>query len=350
MDRLRQLALIPFGEGVGVRQEVTVAAAEHVVAAHVAVLALEAGVVYTEPLLKLEEFLGLLFSEEVNAAQLAGEDQHLAVGIEDFGIEVGGHQILGKGDGAMVGEDDDGRILDVGADRLSKLLGAGRFILSDGHLAEEDFDFGQDALGDRLMSNGECGRMGRMAVDDAHHFRVVPIGGEVKQDFAGAFLDTTNLLALVVNDAAVVRLHEALADTGRRTKNLPLVQANGDIAIVGGSEALVIKATADFADLFTQLTFAGGHGSLSVSAPTGRDKLAQGNALDSGFVCVVQASTGRDKVGRCRLLSPLWGLLSLRCLLTQGVALGDVLTALWAVLLASCSQMPFIQNARAVCV
>ena len=104
---LCQFALIPLGESVGIGQEIAVTAAKHVVAAHVAILALEAGIVDAEPLLEFEQFLRLLLGKEIDAAQLTGEDQHLAVGIQDFRVEVGRHQVLGKGDGAVVRQDDD---------------------------------------------------------------------------------------------------------------------------------------------------------------------------------------------------------------------------------------------------
>ena len=38
--------------------------------------------------------------------------------------------------------------------------------IGDRHLAEEDLDLGQDALGDRLVGHGEGGGVRRMAVDD----------------------------------------------------------------------------------------------------------------------------------------------------------------------------------------
>ena len=57
--------------------------------------------------------------------------------------------------------------LDNGTMVLAKLLIAGRLVLGDRHFAEENLDFRQHALGDRLMSDGERGGMRRMAMDDA---------------------------------------------------------------------------------------------------------------------------------------------------------------------------------------
>src|SRR5262249_19797463 len=61
-----------------------VAAAEGVVAAQVAVLAaVEALVVVAEPLLQVEQLPGLALREVVDVAELVGEDQDLAVGVDD---------------------------------------------------------------------------------------------------------------------------------------------------------------------------------------------------------------------------------------------------------------------------
>ena len=50
-------------------------------------------------------------------------------------------------------------------------------------------------------------------------------------------------------DAQVVGLHEAFANQRRRADHLVLAHAVTDVAVVGGGEALLVKAIADFANL-----------------------------------------------------------------------------------------------------
>src|SRR5262249_19039916 len=72
------------------RRGLGVAPAERVVTAQVAVLpAVEADVVVTEPLLKIEQLLRLPLGEVIDVSQLAGQDQDLAVGVDDLAVPVG---------------------------------------------------------------------------------------------------------------------------------------------------------------------------------------------------------------------------------------------------------------------
>ena len=61
------------------------------------------------------------------------------------------------------------------------------------------------------------------------------------------------LVALHVDDAQIVGLHEALGDHRGRADHFLLADAIGDVAVVGGGKALLVKAIADFANLLLDL-------------------------------------------------------------------------------------------------
>ena len=127
--------------------------------------------------------------------------------------------------------------------------------IGDRHLAEEDLDLGQDALGDRLAGDGEGGGVRRMAVDDGLDVGPVLVDGQVQQDLAGALARAGELLAFVVHLADVLGLHEALGHHRRRAQDLAVVEADGDVAVVGRGEALGVEAPADLADLFFESVY-----------------------------------------------------------------------------------------------
>ncbi len=143
---------------------------------------------------------------------------------------------------------------------FGKLLIARRLVLRDRHLAEEHLDLRQDALGDRLMRHRKRRRMRRMAMDDGVDVGPILVDRQVQQHFAGPLARAGELLAFVIDLADVLGLQEALGHHRRRAEDFPLVEPDGDIAVVGGGEALGVKPPADLADLFfdlVSLTFIG---------------------------------------------------------------------------------------------
>ena len=68
-------------------------------------------------------------------------------------------------------------------------------------------------------------------------------------------VDASGRWAVMVALADVFRLEKAFRDHRRRAEDLILADADGDVAVVGGGEALGINAPADLADLFLQLVF-----------------------------------------------------------------------------------------------
>jgi hypothetical protein len=72
-----------------------------------------------------------------------------------------------EADDAVVLEDDRVRVLDVGEDRFAQARVAGGDVLRGLDGAEEDLGLGVDAGGQLDAGDGEGGRVGRVAVDDA---------------------------------------------------------------------------------------------------------------------------------------------------------------------------------------
>ena len=67
--------------------------------------------------------LGCLFvAVVVDSAELFGQDQDAAVGVDDLGLEIGVFQVGAVGDGPVVGQQDRIGILDVGEHRVGEAL------------------------------------------------------------------------------------------------------------------------------------------------------------------------------------------------------------------------------------
>src|SRR5262249_36156012 len=72
---------------------------------------------------------------------------------------------------------------------------------------------------------------------------------------AAALARAGQLLAVVIDLAEVLGLHEALGHHRRRTQDLAVVEPHGDVAVVGRGEAPGVHAPADLANLFLELVF-----------------------------------------------------------------------------------------------
>jgi hypothetical protein len=88
-----------------------------------------------------------------------------------------------------------------------------------------------------------------MAVHDRLHLRPLLHDRQVQHDLAGPFLPAALLLAVHIDDAQILGLHEAFADHGRRADHLAVAHAVTDVAVVGGGEAPLIQPLADVANL-----------------------------------------------------------------------------------------------------
>src|SRR5206468_527683 len=155
-----------------------------------------------------------------------------------------------EGDRAVVRQDDRVARLQVGHNRLGELLRAGRLVDGGRYLAEENFDLWQYAFWNGDAGHGEGRGVRRMAMDDGIHVRPMLVNGEMQQHFAGPLLRPRELLALVIDLADVLALHEAFGTQSRGAKYFLVVEPDGNVAVVRGRETPVIEAAADLADLF----------------------------------------------------------------------------------------------------
>ena len=241
-------------EGVGLGLEIAIPFAEQAVAAEVTILKAsgEPGVGDPEVRLEPDQLGGLFVVIVFDVSELLGEDQDPAVGVDDLGLEVGVFKVAAVGDRAVVGEDDRIGIFHVGEHRVGEILAAGGLVRGDRHLAEENLELGHRALRDRLVGDGEGGRVGRVAVDAGADVRPGLHHGEVEQDLARPFPLAGNLLAFHVHHAEVVGLHEAFRHAGRRAEDAVLAETVTDVAVVGRGETLRVDAPANLAHLLPQ--------------------------------------------------------------------------------------------------
>src|SRR5262249_40058283 len=145
-------------------------------------------------------------------------------------------------------------------------LAAGRLVDGDRHLAEEYFDFGEDALRNRLVSDGECGSVRRMTMHASPHVGPLFINRQVQTHPAGAVLRAGQLFAFDVYFTDVFWLQKTLGHHRRRAEKFALVESDGDVAVISGREALGVHAPANLTHLLFQLIFV--HSLLSVLTTT----------------------------------------------------------------------------------
>ena len=235
--------------------------AKDVVGANVAVLVFRSRARIGKPplLLEVQQFLGFVSRYMGDAAQALCQHEDTTIGVEDFRPPIGPFDVFAEADRAVIGKDDDIGLFHKGDNGIGKGLSAGRFIFGDRYITEENFDFGQDALGDRLAGNGERSGMGRVTMDDTFHVGSVLENFDVQQGFTGPFFPPGNLPPCHVHRGNVIGLEKALAMHGGRTQDLVFIQANRDIAVVGGCKPLVVDSTPDITYVLFQLEYVG-HG------------------------------------------------------------------------------------------
>lgn len=157
----------------------------------------------------------------------------------------------------MVAEYDRIRATDERADRLGECRAAGRVVFSSWNDAEEYLDFRQNAGWDVNAGYAEGRDVRRVTMDDGLNRWVVLVDFQVQENLAGSRSFAAELLAVHINRAKVVRLHESLADQCRRAKNDAFGKTAGDVAVVSGNELAGVDSPADFADFLPKRSFIG---------------------------------------------------------------------------------------------
>src|SRR5262249_12264590 len=99
------------------------------------------------------------------------------------------------------------------------------------------------------------------------------------------------LLAVEVDNAQVVWLHEALRNAGRRAEHAIFAQAETDVTVIGRGKSLVVDSTADLAHLLAKLPFIH-HGSVAVHGFLFSEFPYAGSTASSSMRQAQYASTG----------------------------------------------------------
>ncbi len=165
---------------------------------------------------------------------------HLVVGVHDVGAD---------GGGAVVLEEVGVVVVDPLPDGLGDLRAAGRAVFGDGDAAEGDDHFREDAVGQGNAGDGEAGGGGRVGVDHGVDVGPLPVEEDVHADLGGGGLQPADLPALEVGDDEVLGLEEALGHAGGCGEDAVVVEAAGDVAVVGGDVASLVDAAPGFDDV-----------------------------------------------------------------------------------------------------
>src|SRR5579884_407789 len=249
-------------EGVRLRHEISVGFVKAAVATDGIALVVETNVVVAQPLFQLQQLARLLLVEVIDASQLFSENENTTISVDNLRVPVGFLQVRPKRERAVIGQDDRVAILGEGHDGIGELLAAGRLVDGERHFTEENFHFGQNALGDRLMCDGKRGSVRWMTVNAGLHVGPLFVNRQVQQHFTRTLADAGQLLAFDVHLADVFRLEKALGHHRRRAKKFAFVQTHGDVAVIGRCEAFRIDTPANLTDLFLQLILV--HNSFSI--------------------------------------------------------------------------------------
>src|SRR5215831_15647811 len=105
-----------------------------------------------------------------------------------------------------------------------------------------------------------------MRMNHALDIRPHLVNREVHGDFAGALGAAGDFVALHVDDDEVVAAHHALAYPGGGGEDAFGVQADSDIAVVGGHPALLEHQLADSTDVLAILALSLYHAECSIVA------------------------------------------------------------------------------------
>ena len=94
-----------------------------------------------------------------------------------------------------------------------------------------------------------------MAVDNRADVRAGSHDGQVQQDLAGPLALARDLLAVKIDDAQVVGLHEAFGHTRGSTEHAVFGELQADVAVIGRGESLVVDPATDLAHQLAHFPF-----------------------------------------------------------------------------------------------
>ena len=94
-----------------------------------------------------------------------------------------------------------------------------------------------------------------MGVGDGHDVRAHLVNREMHHDLACAFATAGNFTAGHVADDEIFDGHAALADAGGGAQDPVSIEADADVAVVGGDPAFVEHEAANLDDVLAEFVF-----------------------------------------------------------------------------------------------
>lgn len=196
-----------------------------------------------------KQFANFVRRQPPGAADRLRQDQHPAVGVENFGIPERMFERITPADRAVVAQQDRSSALCKWSHGGCKFLTPRRFIGSNRDDPQENFNLRNDARRNLLAGDCKGRRVRRMTVDHGACARVLAIYLEVQENLAGSPPLAADLSTAQVDNAQIAGSHESFANQRRRADYAVFTKPNREIAVIPCGEALSINSFADFNDL-----------------------------------------------------------------------------------------------------
>ena len=132
-------------------------------------------------------------------------------------------------------------IRDEGFERLSQFGCSGRAVARERNLAQSDDDFTDKRPVEIHTRGGKSGGGWRVSVNYPLDIGAQAVDQEVHSDLTGNIALTGKAIAFVVDDYEVGRLHPSLAHVGGSDQQAVVIEANGEVAIRRGNEAVAVQ-------------------------------------------------------------------------------------------------------------
>lgn len=141
-----------------------------------------------------------------------------------------------------------------GFEGVSQFGRAGSAIASERDRAQAHDHFADQRAIQVVSGSGEAGGGGRMSVDDGVYVGTQAVDQEVHADLARDAAFAGQALSFHVNDDHVGGLHPTLADTGGRDEEALGIESDGEIAVGGGDQSVLVQAASELHDCLSVLT------------------------------------------------------------------------------------------------
>ena len=184
----------------------------------------------------------LLARDQVLAAEQARHQADLGEVLDRLHPVVGGEEIAGHRQRAVVGQQQPVVRLDVRANRRRQFRRRGRGVLGNRNAAQRRDHLGEHGAGERHAGHREAGGGRRMGVHHGPHVGSLVVDLEVHLQLGRGIARPRHLAPVEVGDDHHVGGHEPLRDALRGGQDAVVGQPHADVAVVGGDEALDARA------------------------------------------------------------------------------------------------------------